>query len=704
MLPAAGRPLAWLCSGSTGLNRRLAGPLLLLAVAAIVALTATRTHWMPALFGPDSAGNTRQGSALKATLLDDPSIKDGSGQPEGGSAADSSSPLQGSSTDDPAAHGAGGDPAGSVGGQSGTGGTADPGKGDKDVAGDTATQPQGKPGETPASTQPEAPVAIETVEGQQINPNLAGRLDTANSQRIKGWVQDKAEPESRMRVAIAIDDREVYTLAADQRVEHKTLGVIWYFEKTDPDELQDAEKHVVRAFVFRADQHGRTELAGSPRNVNVGSIPRGKLEEATPEKGISGYAWDPDSNKKAVTVIVRIDGERVAEIKADVKNEELLARKIAPVDNCAFRIDWPTSLDDGLDHTVQLFAIDNETGNEHELDGSPRVVNSLTGLSNAAPFGNFDICNRVVLAGWAYDPDAGTGSIDVEIYIDGELFAQVPANSKRDTLRNSKVTPDPFHGFVTTTPTALLDGKTHTVRVFALNYPSGVKVELDNSPRQYRLEENTEPMGGLWAGPNDLLRGWAADPDLGTEPCDIEIYIDGKLWQKTKADRREDWLIGTGFAPNAEHGFSIAPPDWTKDGEPHEAKIYAINYPEGPPKPIGTLKIGVNSVFSGFWTSDKLLDTRISKGLYVSNVSPWFDAYHKGVKKEDVLLEYDGIVAGEAEVKDKDGNITKPGTMTTDFRIWLNTQKKAGDIVKFKFWRDGATYEVDVKLGELKGQ
>ena len=107
---------------------------------------------------------------------------------------------------------------------------------------------------------------------------------------------------------------------------------------------------------------------------------------------------------------------------------------------------------------MQVFAVDTEDGTHHEVDGSPRIVNARSGLANEAPFGRFDICNKVVLAGWAWDPDVGTGSIDVEVWIDNELVAQGPANSKRDTLRNSKVTPDPYHGFVTTTPTRLLDG------------------------------------------------------------------------------------------------------------------------------------------------------------------------------------------------------------------------------------------------------
>lgn len=556
---------------------------------------------------------------------------------------------------------------------------------------------------TVKEAEPEA-VLVETVEGQNHNPNLEGALGEVSATRINGWVVCKADREAQMFIEVLIDDKPAYEVRADKREDHKQQGIIWRFNIDKPEQLQDAELHMVRAFVFRKDQHGRTELSGSPRSRVIGTNPRGKLEEATPEKGISGYAWDPDDNKKPVTLVVRIDGEKVAELKANQKNEELLKRKIAPVDTCAFKMDWPAALNDGAEHTVQVYAVDLQNGTEHEIDGSPRVVSNRGGLANQPPIGRLEIVNRVVIAGWSYDPDAGQGSNDVEIWIDGELFTTIAANCRHDNLRNSKQTPDPYHGFVTTTPGVLLDGKTHTIRAYGLNYGHGPKVELQGSPRTYRMEENTDPMGGFWHADEKWLRGWAADPDLNTEACEIEIYINGKLWQRTKADFREEWLIGTGYAPNPEHGFRIAPPDWVKDGEKHEVKIYAINHPEGPPKHLGTRTIGVNSVFPGFWTGDKLLDTRCERGLYVSNVSPWFDAYHKGVKAGDVLLEYESIEAGHAAEKDKDGKVTRPGTMTQDFKVWLNTNKKAGDIVRFKFWRDGETYEVDIKMGQLAGQ
>ncbi|MCF6228952.1 MAG: PDZ domain-containing protein, partial [Planctomycetes bacterium] len=310
---------------------------------------------------------------------------------------------------------------------------------------------------------------------------------------------------------------------------------------------------------------------------------------------------------------------------------------------------------------------------------------------------------QVMMAGWAWDPDAANSPSDVEIWIDGQMFQQISANAKNESLRNSKRTPDAYHGWLFSTPGIVLDGKSHTIRVYGVNYPSGAKVELAGSPKQYKMEENTAPMGGFWRADEKMLRGWAADPDLFSEPCEIEIYIDDVLWKTQKADRTENWITETGYAPDPNHGFLIEPPTFT-DGKEHKITIYAKNFPEGPSKNLGTRWVGKTSIFPGFWTQDKLIDTRINKGLYVRSVSPWYNAYHEDVKVGDVLLEYDGVIAGVKQKKDKDGKITQAGSMTGDFMKYINNKFKKNDLVKLKLWRNGDTYIVEVKMGQILGR
>ncbi len=57
-----------------------------------------------------------------------------------------------------------------------------------------------------------------------------------------------------------------------------------------------------------------------------------------------------------------------------------------------------------------------------------------------------------------------------------------------------------------------------------------------------------------------------------------------------------------------------------------------------------------------------------------------------------MLLEYDGIVAGVKQKKDKNGKITLAESMTGDFTKYINNNFKKNDLVKFNLWRNGETY------------
>jgi len=668
--------------------KRLMLPILLLAVSFSVAATLTRESWLPAFQGLFSDASERKPGRVAPRVEIDgdeqanaaENAKHAGQTPPGvggcSRGATKASPQAG--TGEVKSGG------GSSGSEGGSGTVADP----------NAAKPGEKPPEKkPAEKKkgPQSPPAVEGEEGKQLNADLDGFLINADPARIKGFAFDNSQREAELYVAVYVDEAKAFELRCDKREEHKQHGVIWNFEQLVPDGLQDGEQHRVRVYALRKDKPGRKELRWSPRDVKPNSFPTGKLEEASPEKGMTGYAWDPDDAKTAVRVWLSIDGNLVQERNADSENKTLTERKIAPHAKCAFVFTWPAELDDGLEHTVQVMAQDLATREQIELPGSPRVIAGRNGLANKAPVGAFDICNKAVLAGWAWDEDSPASAIQVELWIDGEQFLTLSANSKRDGLKWSNVTPDPNHGWVTTTPGVLLDNKTHTIRAYAVNIPAGVKVELQGSPKTYRQEENTAPMGNYWHADEQWLRGWAADPDLGTQACEIEIYIDGKLWTRVKADARDDSLVGTGYAPNPEHGIAIVPPESVRDGKTHEVTIYALNSPEGPPTSLGTRTIGLNSIIAGFWVQDKLVDTRCAKGLYVNGVSPWFDAYHKDVKVGDVMLEYDSKIAGEAE------------TTTEKFYAWLQTKKK-NDLVHFKFWRDGNVYETDLKLGQTIGK
>jgi len=71
--------------------------------------------------------------------------------------------------------------------------------------------------------------------------------------------------------------------------------------------------------------------------------------------------------------------------------------------------------------------------------------------------------------------------------------------------------------------------------------------------------------------------GWAFDEDAGTQPIDVHVYIDGRLYAMLTADQSRPDLVLDGITPNPEHGFSftITGFDTTRA---HEIVIYAIDF------------------------------------------------------------------------------------------------------------------------------
>ena len=104
------------------------------------------------------------------------------------------------------------------------------------------------------------------------------------------------------------------------------------------------------------------------------------------------------------------------------------------------------------------------------------------GVDAADPTGYFDLADCAQLAGWAYDPDTPTQSLDVHVYEGSTFLAGFPANLPRPDV-NQVVGIPGDHGFVFPTPATLKDGQVHTLKVYALNTGSGSNPQLHNSPR-----------------------------------------------------------------------------------------------------------------------------------------------------------------------------------------------------------------------------
>ena len=106
---------------------------------------------------------------------------------------------------------------------------------------------------------------------------------------------------------------------------------------------------------------------------------------------------------------------------------------------------------------------------------------------NQPPQGYLDQADCAAIRGWAYDPDAPTKAIEVDVYIDvgpgaaGATPITTVANVHRPDLCAAIGSCE--HGFEITAPAALLDGQPHTVWAVGIDSTGVPRPSLARAPR-----------------------------------------------------------------------------------------------------------------------------------------------------------------------------------------------------------------------------
>jgi hypothetical protein len=91
--------------------------------------------------------------------------------------------------------------------------------------------------------------------------------------------------------------------------------------------------------------------------------------------------------------------------------------------------------------------------------------------------GSLDHAGCDYIGGWAADANSLNNSIQISLWIDGQLVTTIPANASRPDVGNY-LGDNGLHGFTLPTLASLLDGQSHTVRV---TFQSS-NLNLTNSP------------------------------------------------------------------------------------------------------------------------------------------------------------------------------------------------------------------------------
>ena len=185
---------------------------------------------------------------------------------------------------------------------------------------------------------------------------------------------------------------------------------------------------------------------------------------------------------------------------------------------------------------------------------------------------------RVRVAGWAADPDAGTAPISVHVYVAGQGFNLGPVTGSRTDVAAAHPWAGAAHGFDRTL--GRIPPGVHQLCAFAIGVGSGGNALL--GCRAVAVVDDLQ--GNLelarWAVAPGAVRvgGWALDLDAST-PTDVHVYLAGTGHNLGPAQLARPDLVR--FGVGDRHGF-----DRVLRGVPpgtHRACAFVIDTGAGPP-------------------------------------------------------------------------------------------------------------------------
>lgn len=189
-----------------------------------------------------------------------------------------------------------------------------------------------------------------------------------------------------------------------------------------------------------------------------------------------------------------------------------------------------------------------------------------------APRGVSDGIEGMTAIGWAFDPDALPQSVQLQFLIDNRLIATQSTGVARPDV-NRAFGIDGDHGFRFAIPASYFDGRSHEIRVRAIDTTDGRLVTLTNSPKRFA---NRLPVANFDGIRNDLsVIAWAFDPDASKTSTSVIIRIDKRVVATVPANKvRPD--VNSVFRISGNHGIDWSIPAEFRDLRNHVLHIDAL--------------------------------------------------------------------------------------------------------------------------------
>jgi len=518
---------------------------------------------------------------------------------------------------------------------------------------------------------------------------LIGSLEGIDDERIWGFAYDWAAPEILVEVGLSVDGvllreeianglREVGDAAT-----HPARERGFVFRR--PRVLDDGQEHTVRVLARRGVDDAFVQLEGSPIRIGGNRPPEGRIVGFR-DGVLFGWARDFENPDEPVSVEVFRDGRRLGSWVADGTAP---GEGVGPSSTAGW-FEAPISPEQEP-YVVQAFAVDPELpGLRRECRGSPWTVRPAKSEDedqegeeqkdkedkaeeeNALPFGRVAFVTTEWISGWAFDPDAGKGPIEVDVFFDGQFHGRLRADQPFPALLHDVRIQSVDHLWMVEVPPDLQDGQTHTVSVFAVNVPLGANPELAGSPATFTGKRNTEPVGFLdYASPSGL-GGWAYDADAGSRPVEVEIWVDGERIAVVVADQARADLV-PGAAPDPNHGWRLSGASLLDDGEFHRVRAFVRDEPGGMVHELTWSPRELNPVKP--WLGLALAPSADGRGIEVLAVTQGSPADVAGVRVFDRIVAHNG----EATLLDVAAFMQWVGSRSVGEKVHLQVEREQGE-------------------------
>ena len=194
------------------------------------------------------------------------------------------------------------------------------------------------------------------------------------------------------------------------------------------------------------------------------------------------------------------------------------------------------------------------------------LITRITGTFTARSVrGQFDQCDAAGVSGWVVGNRAGE-RLQVEVLADGEPVLRIVADTYREDLATAGIG-DGRHGFRTSLPQGLYDGRDHTIEV----RETATGVLLPGSPKTFQAAVQREVRGTVDRCDMAGVSGWAASY-AADERIRLEIVADGAPVLQAVADLYREDLAAAGIG-DGRHGFRTSLPQSLHDSREHKIEI-----------------------------------------------------------------------------------------------------------------------------------